>query len=662
MKVKKIAALAVGAAMLGATAGFASAVHMPNTMPQKSFFVNSNGTPNVKIVVGSQGAAQDVVGAADIAVAIGTLMYNQKEAEASGPAVFKQLPYEVGEIPVYMSNATYVQVSPNEQVLMPNPVHADNESVLSDVASDYWYNGASYTGNESSWEDWWNNFNETLWLGDFEKVIGQVPSGNWQAALDNATANVPVKVTITKIELVGAKDYPTGKEKIMVPKGDFQYVANYTEPVRKWVSGSCCGQGKWEVKAGKNPGIRPGDSFTLLGKKYHVICVYGNYTAGRDLATICPTCVAVGNKEYAMLLASDAIEGQAGWVSVGGNLTIGPNDRYTINVLDINIVGTEKVLLKVHDNKLGETKTVSIAKGSAISVWGDRDGDGADDIVIILDGTFIGVNSHTMARLLVYTDLRAVNNGTTSWPEPGWTVSFEGHVYNSTAGEWEFPNVPGGAWNTSAIIALGPADGITEKAVAAIKLVNSGDLPSKNGATKIDIPTVNPVYALIYKTDICQGKCKATDDYVYRAKAWIELDKVGGLLTKEIKVGDELQGYKLVSLGEINSVTPVKVTNPIVELDSEVMAQGLDKVSSNLILVGGPVVNSVTAALADKLGVPSNYDGWKSTYGTGADSGVIQYVQKCSAIGGYGVLLVAGTDRQGTQAAAEALMKYLAGL
>ncbi|WP_245610445.1 S-layer protein [Thermococcus celericrescens] len=84
--------------------------------------------------------------------------------------------------------------------------------------------------------------------------------------------------------------------------------------------------------------------------------------------------------------------------------------------------------------------------------------------------------------------------------------------------------------------------------------------------------------------------------------------------------------------------------------------------TGNLILIGGPVVNSVTAALAEKLEVPSDYDGWKEEYGTGADSGVVKYVAECGDINGYGVVLVAGTDREGTAAAAKALMEYLAGL
>ncbi len=90
------------------------------------------------------------------------------------------------------------------------------------------------------------------------------------------------------------------------------------------------------------------------------------------------------------------------------------------------------------------------------------------------------------------------------------------------------------------------------------------------------------------------------------------------------------------------------------------MAAGLDSVDSNLILVGGPVVNKVTAALADKLGVPTTYEEWAANETLKA--GVVKYIDNCPTIGGHGVVLVAGADRDGTKAAAEALMEYLAGL
>ena len=101
MKVKKIAALAIGAAMIGATLGYASA--QEDKFPAKEFFVK-DGQPNVKIVVGSNAAAMDVASAADIAVALGTLLYTEKEAEVSASVVVKEdltSKYDVPDIPLY---------------------------------------------------------------------------------------------------------------------------------------------------------------------------------------------------------------------------------------------------------------------------------------------------------------------------------------------------------------------------------------------------------------------------------------------------------------------------------------------------------------------------------------------------------------------------------
>ncbi|WP_456453730.1 S-layer protein, partial [Thermococcus sp.] len=108
MKVKKIAALAVGAAMIGATLGMASAggtlVKDDSANIPKDFFVK-NGEPNVKIVIGTQAAAQDVAGAADIAVALGSLLYTEKEVTTAPltdlSVVVKKDVSHIGDIPVY---------------------------------------------------------------------------------------------------------------------------------------------------------------------------------------------------------------------------------------------------------------------------------------------------------------------------------------------------------------------------------------------------------------------------------------------------------------------------------------------------------------------------------------------------------------------------------
>ncbi|MGC8850708.1 MAG: S-layer protein [Candidatus Micrarchaeia archaeon] len=79
ISVKRIAAVAAGAAMIGAA--FAGAV-TPEGLGNYAFF--SNGEPQVKIVVGSKAAASDGVAAANIAAMIGNLAYTSKTIDVLG--------------------------------------------------------------------------------------------------------------------------------------------------------------------------------------------------------------------------------------------------------------------------------------------------------------------------------------------------------------------------------------------------------------------------------------------------------------------------------------------------------------------------------------------------------------------------------------------------
>ncbi len=88
---------------------------------------------------------------------------------------------------------------------------------------------------------------------------------------------------------------------------------------------------------------------------------------------------------------------------------------------------------------------------------------------------------------------------------------------------------------------------------------------------------------------------------------------------------------------------------PIAKVDSEVSAT--DKASKNFVLVGGPVVNSLTAELATELAA---IDAEISNDAPGAEQGRVAVVEDAFATGKVAVV-VAGSDRYGTQAAAQAL-------
>ena len=162
MKVRKIAALAVGAAMVGATLGYASAA-----MPEKEFFVK-DGEPNVKIVVGANApSTMDVVSAADIAVALGTLLYTEKEvqAEASAVVVKEDVSFDPDDIPVFKDKY--------------NDETREYED-LADETNYGWWNGSAWDCDEDEVEYNWTTSNRGLWNGT-------VPTITWAEV--NATVN-----------------------------------------------------------------------------------------------------------------------------------------------------------------------------------------------------------------------------------------------------------------------------------------------------------------------------------------------------------------------------------------------------------------------------------------------------------------------------------------
>ncbi|PIT85136.1 S-layer protein, partial [Candidatus Micrarchaeota archaeon CG10_big_fil_rev_8_21_14_0_10_59_7] len=78
---KRIAAAAAGAAMLGAAVAGAVSV---DDMGLGSFPFYSNGEPNVKIVVGTAAQPSDAVAAANIAAMVGNLAYTSKDITVLG--------------------------------------------------------------------------------------------------------------------------------------------------------------------------------------------------------------------------------------------------------------------------------------------------------------------------------------------------------------------------------------------------------------------------------------------------------------------------------------------------------------------------------------------------------------------------------------------------
>jgi S-layer protein (TIGR01564 family) len=316
-------------------------------------------------------------------------------------------------------------------------------------------------------------------------------------------------------------------------------------------------------------------------------------------------------------IGSDYIEYGNDWgetyIDAGTSKTFGD---YSIKVLDID-VNQEKALLEVSGPAGSEKITLNADDNPTETLFNGG-------IRVTLTDTFIGIGGTSSVKVEVQTDISKIKDGKEFIP--GWIA----HL------------------------------GIDDGKLNWFALTNKKELEGKE-------VKLFDTYVMDYRADIMKKK-NPSDDKTYAAmEAWVVIDPLKPeYTTKTLSAGDTLEGWTIdeitATADPAQAAVVSKITTPITVLDTEVMEQGLDKVDSNLILIGGPVVNSVTAALAEKLEVPSDYNGWKEEYGTGADSGVVKYIAECGDINGYGVVLVAGTDREGTAAAAKALMEYLAGL
>ncbi len=605
MKVKKIAALAVGAAMVGATIGFASAQPTVPNIP-KDFFVK-NGQPNVKIVVGSQGAAMDVASAADIAVALGTLLYTEKDVSVKDASVVvkKDTAYDPADIPVF--DNFYPSISTKYEV----------GTDLRDVPA--WWNGgfdsdgnpyfnANFTGSawaggiyDKGWDilvpsavEWKDGNNDKYW---------QDPNGNWHSAED---VYLHYNIHIGKVELKQIADDNVDFTNI----NDF---SSFTLVVDNVVANVSFSLNAYEKKL-YDPVLGE------VGYTYKISDLtptdYSLYESGVIAGVEVGDTVNLFGKTVKILdIQSNSIEYGNDWgstyIDAGTSKTFGD---YTVKVLDID-VNQAKALLEI-SGPAGSWK-ITLNKDDS---WTSPD----YGIRVTLDDTFIGIGGTTSAEVSVQTDINYIQNGNEFIP--GWVAQF----------------------------------GVQDGKLMWFALENEDQLTG-NEVKLFD------TYLMKYNADIMKKQDPDTDKTYAAMEAYVTIDPIKPQYTTQtLKVGDTLEGWTIDKItatpDPAKAAVISKVTTPITVLDTEIMEQGLDKVDSNLILIGGPAVNSVTAALADGLGIPANYTGWKSKYGTGADSGVVIYKAECGGIGGHGVVLVAGTDREGTKAAAEALMEYLAGL
>lgn len=598
MKVRKIAAIAVGAAMIGATMGYASAqLNVP-----KDFFVK-DGAPNVKIVVGSNAAAMDVASAADIAVALGSMLYTAEEVQADGVSVIvkKDVTTDPDDLTIYKY---YYETA--------GTIKATDWEDLEDY-EDYWWNGSAYNG---SYDEWKTAYSSDPWKTEIENMDEY--EGDKQIDWDLTIKEISLEPTDPDDWDEADIVQPPKAAKLKIPEGAFEILVNFT--IGNWTV---------EVDLGKDDqwGIPDSETFTVIDDDApNAADIADEYDVDPSDVTITPedpvyegieeesTFTLLGNSYYVLDIGSDSFKygkdhGEK-WFHVGEEMEF---DGYKVQVLDISI-NENRALVKVTAPD-GESDLVILDDENPEKDVFDDGG-----IILTLENTFVGIDGNLIAQVTIQTNVKTIESGDELLD--GWDAYFE----------------------------IGTnADG--DPVIKWITLKNSEDIE----ASTVDVLGKYKVY---YKF---QGYTEDEDDVdydinddgdkkdeLYTAEAKIVIEPTEKVYdTKELKVGDELEGW---TIDEIKGDTYTKITvkppaEPITVLDSEV---DLNNVDSNLILVGGPVANSVTAYLVDQ-GV-STIDWYNS-------DGDIEYLE--DAFGDYDVLIVAGKNREATKAAAEELMAYL---
>ena len=639
MKVKKIAALAVGAAMVGATIGFASATNVPQI--PKSFFVKDDGTPNVKIVVGSSAAAMDVASAADIAVALGSLLYTTEQVEAQGDYVKVKAefpPKTVFSEMIYAYNYTTMTEDHGLSDL------TDWATKYTELPEDYWYNGAAYV---STYDEWKNRFKIEKEI-ESKDTINDNKKGKW---------NVDWYVTIKNVEL-DSKDpsewegtYPPKKADIVITPGNASVVIDYTlwnytveytipgsGPDSEWgipvedESGSTWYIGDADDEADATAylpegaelddvikdefisGVGKGDTFTVFGQSFYV------YEVGDNSFT-------VGYVD----------EKDPDWFKLHETRLI--SDRWQVTIQDIGIQQSSAIIL-VTDTQTDQQVTVLINSTAPAYIYYDDSGQltwshepvAEAGLYLELKSTFVGIDNTIMASIYYVYDIKKYSSGD--------TITYNGK-------KWE--------------MTINTKDGYIKN----ITLTNKDKLKGN----PVDIVGT---YDLIYNFEMKTKREKDANydingdgdkkDTLVVAYATISLkEKKGKVKEIELKPGETLK--YVTSSGDVkeakyNTVEEIHATfdqivlkpatQPITVMDFEV---DVNDPGSNLILVGGPVANSVTKYLVENN--ISKVDWYNSP-------GDVEYIP--DAFGNYGAVIVAGATRNETRVAAEALMKYLAEL
>jgi len=578
----------------------------------KGFFVKPDGTPNVKIVVGSYAKAEDVASAADIAAALGSILYKEEEAKNIAVKLRKASETDVIlEQVIYRYDYNTMTVDHN---LPYNSGLVDWSRSYDELPANYWFNGASYTGNYS---DWVGSFSAQFKVRDRDSVNGNEFYG-WDIELhelsllpvdpadwDGTAPPKQADIEIPSRGIVVSVDYT---------------LYNYTVEKRDVVREAYPEWGVPEETAVRNEsrignaidveldngtivdiissGIQAGDEFTLLGAKYHVFSVgSGNFTAGEILGT--------------------------DWFAQNESKSLG-NSRWEVTLIGADPL-QEEAIVTVKDTKTGELYGpvfLKLGRPKDVVVSGDT-----VELQLKLEALSENLVLGKIAQISGYGNIKTYSSGAyVEYNDQRWIISVD-------------------------------SDG---RYIKKISMTNEDELIG-NPLDILGIYTIKYSFNMksLNERDVnfdINRDGEITDTSYVVAKAMITvLDNHPKIQELLVSVGDEIPGtdYIISGVAGVKNIVLKTPTQPITVLDREV---DLMNPTSNYILVGSNRANILTSMIFGHYHLPVDFRVWFGEYP------VLGYIPHCDLLNGRGVIIVAGATPEATRKAATILMQYIAGL
>ena len=464
--VKRIAAVAAGAALLGAGIAFASVSF------QSIPIINNSGQPVVQIAVGATAAPSDGVAAANIAAAIGNLAATQASVSVTvnRTAALKVLSVSVASPHYALSNAqVWLNKTGTTVTSGSYPIYALIGSVLNRGTTSGGYLQTKYLSGSTSYGYPENNSLQSL--SPFSvynhSIVGTVPfvsvspssngGGVSFTGLTNSSSAIPTHPPMDNILRLDSTQLPSLMSNSGA-NGESEYLWVSGFPVFDQQTGTLAlvGPGaayqavfSTPIKNRTSSNSINTASIQLLGQNWVIL----NYTS-HSVGAVAANHVAFGGKlELASALSNMTT------VYVGQGITSGPFNVTLKDVGFVNQNGTAPAILDIYYNGVltNETSVFPSTTAHEFNVSGHR-------LYVKVNQTaagIVGVGSR-WAKLQLYSNVFNITSGkpwNTTY-DPGWEAEI-GWV-NSSAQSIGQPNALQqiAAYNTSPEQALQPGQSI----------------------------------------------------------------------------------------------------------------------------------------------------------------------------------------------------------